>query len=850
MKKVGIMTLYYKTYNYGAQLQAYALQKAVQKLGYECEQICYKWYNADIENFYTNQSGNIDRFRDFAFSIPHSKRAYSPETIHEATCEYDIFICGSDQIWGVTASMPPYVVPHMSLSFVPDDKIKFSYGASMGGAALTTNQIPPIKYWASKLDAVSVREQSAVPCISGLTEKDVMSVLDPTLLLETAEWDSKVTPPKNNGEYIFVYNIGGNAALDKNAKKLSQQLKCPIKTVSYNEHDTAGPMDFLGLIRNAKYVLTNSFHGTIFSIVFGKQFYVFPVDNIQSEFSKNQRITDLLGKLGLNNRFKPNADDINSLTSINYEQVNESLQKERAISLNFLQNALSIEKQIPVTVISHKDCCGCGVCCLVCPQNCIEFESNHFGFSYPKIDITQCTDCGICRERCPMERSKQIKTNGNKTYAAINRNLKTRKNSSNGGVFSALAEHVIEQDGVVFGARYDEKFNVVHSYANTMEEVIKFRNSKYVQSDLKNTFKDVEAFLKQGRIVLYSGCCCQINALVAYLNGCHENLITVDLICGGVAPPNLWNKYLKGHYNKYGELLAINQRTKILGYHNSDHRAVITTYSQSLSANTVEPSEYNVYMYPRFSYYRENCGSCRIKADNHLCDISLGDMIGALAPQFNDGHGSSLIIVRTRKGEQLLSLLDKKLEINEIAYSDAISMNTMIEGNLPPVAWRDYMHSIFDTSTASEIYYEHRRCENKSTANFNNRNFYAEIKRNSIYVKLLKYQMYGCLLDHEPFFTGKVIIYGAGKIGRLAAECSENKVLCFVDGSDKIKSAAGLPVFNIDSDKLKALIAEAGEITFAITPVWDFEDIYQNIKLRFPMANIISIEKVVEKLWE
>lgn len=504
MKKVGIMTLYYKTYNYGAQLQAYALQKAVQKLGYECEQICYKWYNADIEYFYTNQSGNIDRFRDFAFSIPHSKRVYSPETIHEATSEYDIFICGSDQIWGVTASMPPYVVPHMSLSFVPDDKIKFSYGASMGGAALTTNQIPPIEYWASRLDALSVREQGAVPFIAGLTGKDVTSVLDPTLLLKTSEWSDIVIPPENKGEYIFTYNIGGNTELYKSAKELSQKLGCPIKTVSYNRNDTAGPKEFLGLINNAKYVLTNSFHGTVFSIVFGKQFYVFPVDNIQSEFSKNMRITDLLSKLGQINRFILKADDIDFSTAIGYEQVNEQLRKDREMSIAFLFKSLLIEKLLP----------------------------------------------------------------------------------------------------------------------------------------------------------------------------------TID------------------------------------------------------------------------------------EASIKMSDISIPN------------------------------------------------------------------------------------CECELNTNLIKRSYHAEIKRNSIYVKLLKYQIYGCLLDHEPFFAGKVIIYGAGKIGRLAAECSENKVLCFVDGSDKIKSAAGLPVFNIDSDKLKALIAEAGEITFAITPVWDFEDIYQNIKLRFPMANIISIEKVVEKLWE
>ncbi|MDR1320545.1 MAG: polysaccharide pyruvyl transferase family protein [Gracilibacteraceae bacterium] len=849
MKKAGIMTLYYKTYNYGAQLQAYALQKAVQKLGYKCEQICYKWYDADIEHFYQSQSGNIGKFREFAFSIPHSPRIYSPENIHEAAAEYDVFICGSDQIWGVPASKPRYVAPHMTLSFVPDDKVKFSYGASVGGAALTTDQIPPVKYWASRLDAVSVREQSAIPCIAELTEKEIISVLDPTLLLESPKWDHIAIPPKDNSEYIFTYNIGGDAELDISTKCLAKRLGCAIKTVSYSENDTTGPREFLGLIKNAKYVLTNSFHGTAFSVIFKKQFYAFPADNIQSVFSKNVRITDLFGKLGLENRFVSNADEADFTTTIDYDKVIVKLCQARDASFGYLRKSLLIEKLPTKTVVTHKDCCGCGVCGLACPQNCIEFENNHLGFNYPKIDETNCTDCGICRKRCPIERAKWTAANGKKTYAAINRNLEVRKNSSSGGAFSALAGYVIEQGGVVFGAMYDGEFNVIHSYTETMEGTAKFRCSKYVQSDLNNTFKETENFLKQGRLVLYSGCGCQINALKAYLNHDYVNLFTVDLICGGVTSSIYWDKYLKD-LHKYGELLEINQRTKVLGYHNSENRAVITTSFRTSSTSAVEPSTQNIYMYPRFSFYRDNCGSCGIKANNHLCDLSLGDMIGALAPQFNDGYGISMIFARTQKGEQVLRLLGNKLEINVIAYADAVAMNSMIEGNLPPLAWRDYMRSIFNASTASEIYYEHKLCENENATNVRSRNFYTEIKRNSIYVKLLKYQMYGCLLDDEPCLQGKVIIYGAGKIGRLAAECSENKVLCFVDGSDKLKSVAGLPVFNINDDKLKSLITEAGDITFVITPVWDFEDIYQNIILHFPAANVISIEKAVEKLWE
>ncbi|MDR0920707.1 MAG: polysaccharide pyruvyl transferase family protein, partial [Oscillospiraceae bacterium] len=279
MKKIGIMSLYYKTYNYGAQLQAYALQKAIEKLNFKCEQICYKWQNSDIEYFYSTQTGNLDKFRSFSFNIPHSKKVYDPSNIHEANNEYDIFVCGSDQIWGVVNSMPKYVVPHMCLSFTDEDKIKFSYAASFGSAKLTTNQIPILKYWGSKLDNISMREQSAVTQISEITEKEVTSVLDPTLLLDRKEWESLINSEIYEENYIFVYNIGENLELDQTAKLLSEKTGYIIKTVSYSESDEAGPIEFLNLIKNAKYVLSNSFHGTCFSIIFEKQFYTFPVDN-------------------------------------------------------------------------------------------------------------------------------------------------------------------------------------------------------------------------------------------------------------------------------------------------------------------------------------------------------------------------------------------------------------------------------------------------------------------------------------------------------------------------------------------------------------------------------------------
>lgn len=528
MKKVGIMTLYYKTYNYGAQLQAYALQKAVEYLGYECEQICYKWYNSHIEQFYSQQKDSTDKFREFAYSIPHSKRIYSPENIYESNEEYDIFITGSDQVWGVVDSMPYYLLPHMALSFATEDKIKFSYAASIGNAALTEDRKAPLKYWLNELDEVSIREQSALPVISEITEKSVTSVLDPVFLLEVRAWEKIADAPIGNEKYIFVYNILNNPELEKTAKDLSEKTSLPIKTVSYFYGVSAGPLEFVGLIRNAEYVISDSFHGTVFSIIFGKQFYTFPIDKVYSEYSKNIRITDLLSKFGLSDRFVEEEKRVDFSNIINYDKTKSLIEIERNKSLGFLRCSLSINKA--------------------------DNKINDY----------------------------------------------VRKNNKD----------------------YEIPFC-----------------SDYIQA------------------------LCVVNE--KELNGCKK------LIC---------------------------------------------------------------------------------KKDNNL------DLINRL------------------------------------------------------------------------LWIEHTRY--------------------SIYVKLLKYQMYGCFIDDEPFVTSNVIIYGAGKIGRVIAECSQNIVKCFADRSKQINNCAGYPVYRFGSPELESVIKQAPDTTFIITPVWDYEDIMYNIRDSYPDIKIISAEKLVEKIWE
>lgn len=169
-----------------------------------------------------------------------------------------------------------------------------------------------------------------------------------------------------------------------------------------------------------------------------------------------------------------------------------------------------------IKIIEKSDCVGCEACVQCCPKHCITMHEDTEGFLYPQINTEECIDCGLCERVCPVinqgEPRKPLVA-----YAAKNQDESVRLNSSSGGVFSALAEYVIAQGGVVFGARIDAQGKVYHDFTESCEGIAAFRGSKYVQSRIGNAFRNVEKFLKEGRFVLFSGTPCQVAALYLFL---------------------------------------------------------------------------------------------------------------------------------------------------------------------------------------------------------------------------------------------------------------------------------------------------------------------------------------------
>lgn len=194
--------------------------------------------------------------------------------------------------------------------------------------------------------------------------------------------------------------------------------------------------------------------------------------------------------------------------------------------------------------IQDKDkCCGCAACVQVCPKQCFSFEEDKEGFRYPVADRIKCIDCGLCEKVCPVINQYEA-TNPIKVYAAINKDEVIRMQSSSGGIFTLLAEKVIREGGVVFGAAFDENWEVQHTYVETIKDLAKLRTSKYVQSRMEDNYQRAKAFLKQGRKVMFTGTSCQIAGLKHFLRKDYDNLLAVDVICHGVPSPMVWRDYL------------------------------------------------------------------------------------------------------------------------------------------------------------------------------------------------------------------------------------------------------------------------------------------------------------------
>ena len=380
--KVGIITFYYNSVNYGGNLQAFALCEAIkQHTGYDVEQISYDMSssvsNANgikpviknilrtplrilrkvrtyFENFGINTKLKIRKKAFNGFNkniIEHSKKIYTKKNICQCIDNYDIFVAGSDQIWNPMWSDFVY-----RLEFVPSNKKKIAYAVSLGRKYLSYGEEDMFENCMRDFDAISVREQQSIELLKDFSPVDIEWALDPTLLLDSYDWDKIVTERKVKGDYVFCYFLGDDINQRRLAKEISKKRnikivtlpnimgkkrKCDMDFGDIKLYDVS-PSDFVSLIKNASFVITDSFHATVFSYIYKKEFVVLE----RTEYkAMSTRISSLMKLIGLNDRFlnteeKSTLAYIEDLSKINYESYSEEFINARKSSIEFLKNNL------------------------------------------------------------------------------------------------------------------------------------------------------------------------------------------------------------------------------------------------------------------------------------------------------------------------------------------------------------------------------------------------------------------------------------------------------------------------------------------------------------------------------
>ncbi|MBE6740169.1 MAG: 4Fe-4S dicluster domain-containing protein [Ruminococcaceae bacterium] len=352
---------------------------------------------------------------------------------------------------------------------------------------------------------------------------------------------------------------------------------------------------------------------------------------------------------------------------------------------------------------NENNCCGCRSCENVCPKGAINVLPDKKGFLYPNIDKDSCIDCGLCVKACPIIKKEEAHSEfQQKVYAVINGDKEVLKKSASGGAFSLLADEVLKNNGIVYGCTLTDDMQVVHIDVDNEEDLQKLRGSKYVQSDLKETYKEIGQHLKDGRPVLFTGTPCQVDGLNFYLkakNQSTEGLLTVDLLCHGVPSPKLWADFVNYLEKTYkSKLTDFKFRTKIAGWENSIETA--TFENGKTIKNTNQVRSFLALFYQNVSL-RPMCYSCRYNSYKRVSDITIGDYWGIdkSHPEINDNKGLSVVLVNTGKGNWIFEKVLTNAKVLETKKEDAIQQ--ALERN--PTAkrdvdkfWQEYHEKGFD----------------------------------------------------------------------------------------------------------------------------------------------------------
>lgn len=727
-KTLGILT-FNRARNYGAVLQTLALKDICEELGYEVHTVNY-WKDTPetdpdpVKGFLSAPnkkraavklaravlSAAGDRRRRIAFS--DFRRAYLNESDvcisgeEVAALGYDVYISGSDQIWNYRITGGRFDPVYFGNDLGSARRIV--YAASAQDTPFPLDMEQAFKAMLEAADApVSIREEKLAGYAAGLTGYRYPVVLDPTLLAGRRFLDKlpEVRTPKE--PYILIYQIDANPASDVSVAALEKHFGCRAYTMTvprlgsvHGRKGDEGPEAFLSLLKNARFLVTNSFHGVALSLLLEKDFFVYDNGGVMT------RIDSLLDAVGLNDRKIKLVKDIDPDRKIAFAPVQERLAVLRKNSMEYLTNALQgtdmrvRTEEVPQFRLQpweqrgKHDCSGCSACADVCPAAAITMAPDAEGFLYPVVDADKCIRCGKCDKVCGFVPKSQWEPGFEypRAYGIKHKEESTRLTSRSGAAFVAFSDRILDAGGVVYGAAFQKDFSVKHIRAVTREARDLMKGAKYVQSDVSGVFTQVAEDLKAGKDVLFSGTPCQISGLLAMLQDRkvdREKLVCCDLVCHGTPSPAIWKDYVAHVEKKHGSPVKVaNFRDKSFGWEAHCESFLLE------NGKKIAGRDYTDLFYEHIMM-RPSCHNCKFANVNRVADLTLADFWGIEKNDaaFNDNKGVSLVLVSSQKGADLLEAVKENLHWFECEITNCLQPTlvkpTAVSGRRE-LFWEDY----------------------------------------------------------------------------------------------------------------------------------------------------------------
>lgn len=336
-----------------------------------------------------------------------------------------------------------------------------------------------------------------------------------------------------------------------------------------------------------------------------------------------------------------------------------------------------------IKINKKKDCCGCTACESICTHNAITMHPDALGFLYPIVNAEKCIECGLCEKVCQFHDNYKRHDNYDepRVFALRHKDKEQLLRSQSGGAFFGIAQYIIENNGIIYGAAFDRTWRVTHQRATNIEELEKLRMSKYVQSDMRGVFKQVKENLRQGYTVLFSGTACQTAGLKAYIpQRLHQNLYCIDIICHGVPSPKIWKDYIAYLETRYkSKIVKASFRDKRFGWHGAKE-----TFTFENGKKIVRQTSNRLY-FDGISM-RESCANCKFTNLKRVGDITIGDFWGISkdSPYEKDGRGLSLALINSVKGDKLFSKVAEKYIVEQSNATDCLQPQLQYPSKVSP----------------------------------------------------------------------------------------------------------------------------------------------------------------------